>query len=290
MPELAEVEAVRQQVEKHMKGLKIREVDVDENDRYLYAFAKAKDVAKALTGAKVTGTGRKGKYFWLKLDRKPWPIFHLGMSGNIALLDPKAKHTGHEKIWGGAKLWSERDEDLKSKLFFTRLMIHMKGGMEFAFIDPRRFGRMWLSDVDPLEHPRIKRLGFDPLLNWPTVKILGEKLKKRKKSIKSVLLDQNLFAGVGNWLADEILFQAKLSPHHLASSLKPAQVKALDKAIKLVVKKAVAVNADYERFPKTWLFHHRWGKSKTAKISTGQAIKHEELGGRTTAWVPGVQK
>lgn len=289
MPELAEVETVRKQIATRMKGRKIKAVVADESDRWLFAFAKPADVRKALVGAKVKGAGRKGKYFWLELDRKPWPIFHLGMSGNIALLDPKARQTGHQKIWGGAKLWSERDQDLRERLHFCHLLLECDGGFEFAFIDPRRFGRIWLAD-DPWSHPRIKQLGFDPLLDFPSAKSLAEKLAKRKKSIKAVLLDQALFAGIGNWLADEILFQAKLSPHHLASRLTPLQVRSLHKSILSVVKKAVAVDADYERFPKTWLFHERWGKSKTAKTSKGHKIIHEEIGGRTTAWVPQVQR
>jgi formamidopyrimidine-DNA glycosylase len=289
MPELAEVETVRQQIEKTMKKRKIKEVVTDPSDRWLFAFASAKDVEKALKGAKITGTGRKGKYFWLKLDRRPWPIFHLGMSGNVAILNPKAKSKRHERVWGGAKMWSEKDQDLRERLWFCRLLIKTDQGLEMAFIDPRRFGRVWLTD-DPWKQSRIKKLGYDPLIDFPTAKNLGEKLKKRKKTIKAVLLDQAMFAGIGNWLADEILFQARLSPHHLASSLTALQVKHLHKAVLSVVKKAVDVSADYERFPKTWLFHHRWGKNKDAKTSRSQKIIHEEIGGRTTAWVPGWQK
>lgn len=288
MPELAEVETVRKQIEKRLKGRKILEVIVDEDDRYLYAFAKAADVVKALTGAKIKGTGRKGKYFWIKLDRKPWPIFHLGMSGNIAILDPKAKG-GHEKVWGGAKLWSERERDHRDRLNFARMVIEFNRGFELAFIDPRRFGRMWLSD-DPENHARIAALGDDPLLKFPTAKQLGERLKRRKMAIKSVLLDQSLFAGVGNWLADEILYQARISPHRLASELSDAQLKILRAKTVGVVKAAVKVDADYERFPKNWLFHDRWGRVENSKTHKGQKIKHETIGGRTAAWVPGWQK
>ena len=289
MPELAEVETVRRQIEKHLQGRKIKDVVLDSSDRYLFAFAAPKLVAKALKGAKIVGTGRKGKYFWIELDRKPWPIFHLGMSGNIAILDPNAKALGHQNAWGGAKLWSERNQELRERLWFSRLLISMDKGIEMAFIDPRRFGRMWLTE-DPWENSRVKKLGFDPLLDFPKPAVLADRLKKRKKAIKSVLLDQSLFAGIGNWLADEILFQARLSPHHLASELNLLQVKVLHKQVLAVVKKAVSVHADYERFPKSWLFHERWGKSKTAKTSRGQKIIHEQIGGRTTAWVPGWQK
>lgn len=288
MPELAEVETVRRQIDKHLRGKKIKAVELDESDRYLFQFAKPAEVRKALEGAKVTGTGRRGKYFWIELNRKPWLIVHLGMSGNIALLDPRAKSAGHEKIWGGAKMWSERDKDFREKLFFSRLLIEFEGGRELALIDPRRFGRLWLAE-DPAENSRVKKLGPDPLIDFPSAKELGMKLKKRKKAIKAVLLDQGLFAGIGNWLADEILYQARMAPTHLASGLTPTQVKRLHDATLKVVKKAVAVDADYERFPKDWLFHHRWGKSKSAKTNRGPIV-HNEIGGRTTAWVPKWQK
>jgi formamidopyrimidine-DNA glycosylase len=147
---------------------------------------------------------------------------------------------------------------------------------------------MWLAD-DVWEHPRIKQLGFDPLLDFPNAKIIGEKLAKRKKAIKSVLMDQSLFAGVGNWLSDEILYQAKINPHTLANKLTTKQIVILRKSILSVVKKAADLDADYERFPKTWIFNVRWGKSKTAKTSKGQKIIHETIGGRTAAWVPQVQ-
>jgi formamidopyrimidine-DNA glycosylase len=277
MPELAEVETVRQHLAKSLKGKKIQEIVLDEKDRWLFAFAKHAAVKKALEGAKVIGAGRKGKYFWLELDRKPWPIFHLGMSGNVSLLEGPAGKGKHRDIWGG-----------ENRMWFCRLLLILDKKIEMAFTDPRRFGRMWLAD-DPWEHPRIAKLGYDPLIDFPTAKVLHERLVKRKKSIKSVLLDQSLFAGIGNWLADEILFQCKISPYRKASDFTLKDTTLLRKHILAVCKKAVSVDADYERFPKTWLFHERWGKKKTATTSRGQKIQHDQVGGRTTAWVPGWQ-
>src|SRR5690242_14551237 len=191
MPELPEVETTRRTVERALKGKRIVNV-IPDDDLIVYDGASPEEFRDAIEGAKVTGSGRKGKYFWLELNRKPWPIFHLGMSGNIAILNPQAKLNSHQKVWGGAKLWDENSKDLRERLWFCRLLLKMEKGTELALIDPRRFGRMWLAD-DPLEHSRIKRLGYDPLIQFPTSKVLSERLKKRKKSIKSVLLDQSLF-------------------------------------------------------------------------------------------------
>lgn len=288
MPELAEIETVRRHLEASLKGRKIQEIVVDPQDRWLFAFVTAEQVIAALQGAKITGTGRKGKYFWLELNRKPWPLFHLGMSGNISLLLESSQGC-HRDLWGGAKLWSlDDDDDPKGRMWFCRLLLILDKKLEMALTDPRRFGRMWLTE-DPWEHPRIKKLGYDPLIDWPSAQVLAEKLKKRKKAIKSVLLDQSLFAGIGNWLADEILYQSRISPHRKASELTSAQVRLLHQTTKTVIKKAVQVEADYERFPKSWLFHDRWGKVKNSKTARG-AIQHDEVGGRTTAWVPVWQK
>lgn len=280
MPELAEVETVRLDIIKRLKGRKITELVTDAEDRYLFKFAPIGEVNRALRGRKILGAARKGKYFWLELDKKPWPIFHLGMSGNIAILDPRRKSKSHVYSWGAEK--SER-------LWFCRLLVKFSGGAELGFTDPRRFGRMWLSD-DPKTYPRIKALGYDPLIQFPEAKELAIIFKKRKTSIKTVLLDQKLFAGIGNWLADEILFQSKIAPQRMSAGLSDEEIKVLHRQVLAVVKKAVAVKADEKRFPRSWLFHHRWGKGKNATTSRGQKIIFDEVGGRTSAWVPGWQK
>ncbi|MGE3261338.1 MAG: Fpg/Nei family DNA glycosylase [Bacteriovoracia bacterium] len=290
MPELPEVETARLRLEKALKGKVIREADADASDRFLFLGTDAQEFRRLLEGAKVKATGRKGKYFWLELDRKPWPVFHLGMTGDVEI-----RHLGkgvHRPGWGGLKLWSERGRDQAPPAgvpFFTRVHLRANNGTEVAITDPRKFGRVFFAE-NPLLHPRLKKLGFDPLQDFPAAKKLALLLRKRKAPIKAVLLDQKLFAGVGNYLADEFLFQAKISPHRIAAKLSAAEVARLRAKIISVIKKAVAVEADYEFFPKGWLFHHRWGKNVNARTHTKQKIVHEEIGGRTTAWVPSVQK
>ena len=286
MPELPEVETSRRRVEKVLKGKRLVEVVPDSDDHIVFDQASGDEFRKAIEGAKVIGTGRKGKYFWLELNRKPWPVFHLGMSGNVEIRRKK----GFEKAWGGFKLWSEPSRkglDLKI-LPFCKLRLIAEDGSEIAITDPRRFGRIRLAK-DPMREVPISKLGFDPLLNFPTAKNLALVLKRRRAPIKAVLLDQGVFAGVGNWIADEVLYQARLSPHRLAAKLTDAEIARLRTTLLAIVKKSIAVGADYDRYPKTWLFHHRWGKSKDAMTSRKQKIQHDTVGGRTTAWVPSVQ-
>jgi len=153
---------------------------------------------------------------------------------------------------------------------FWKLELATDDGRRVAFSDARRFGRIRLQQ-DPAREPPIARLGFDPLEGLPSAP------------------DQSLFAGVGNWVADEVLYQARLSPHRPARSLSPAEVRRLRRSLQDVIERAVSVNADSDRFPATWLFHTRWGRRAGALTARDEAIVHETIGGRTTAWVPSRQ-
>jgi formamidopyrimidine-DNA glycosylase len=115
-------------------------------------------------------------------------------------------------------------------------------------------------------------------------------LLRRRLPIKAALLDQGLFAGVGNWIADEVLYQARIRPDRTAASLRRAEIQRLRARLLHIVRRAVAVEADSDRFPRGWLFHHRWGKDPHARTARGERIVHATIGGRTTAWVPSRQR
>ncbi|MED6222045.1 hypothetical protein PIB30_118509 [Stylosanthes scabra] len=121
-----------------------------------------------------------------------------------------------------------------------------------------------------------------------TLEEFTESLHKKKTEIKPLLLDQSYISGIGNWVADEVLYQARIHPRQTASSLSDESCAALHKSIKEVIQYAVEVDAECSCFPLEWLFHFRWGK-KTGKIS-GKKIEFITAGGRTTAYVPELQK
>jgi formamidopyrimidine-DNA glycosylase len=108
--------------------------------------------------------------------------------------------------------------------------------------------------------------------------------------VKALLLDQSFAAGVGNWIADEVLYQARIAPRRRARSLSREEARRLRAALASVVTTAVAVGADSDRFPQTWLFHERWGRDATATTARGEKIRHDTIAGRTTAWVPAIQR
>ncbi len=108
--------------------------------------------------------------------------------------------------------------------------------------------------------------------------------------MKAVLLDQTFAAGVGNWIADEVLYQARIDPRRRARSLSRHEARRLREAVRRVVETAVRARADSDRYPKTWLFHSRWGRQAGSITARGERIRHDTVGGRTTAWVPSVQR
>jgi formamidopyrimidine-DNA glycosylase len=152
----------------------------------------------------------------------------------------------------------------------------------------RRLGRIRLL-WDPCHEPPIANLGFDPLLDLPPARGIGDLLSRRRAPIKAVLLDQGCFAGVGNWIADEVLYQAGIDPRRPARELSVEEVRRLRRRLRLVIERAVRVQADSSRFPRTWLFHHRWGRRPRARTPKGP-IRFDTVGGRTTAWVPRAQR
>lgn len=148
-----------------------------------------------------------------------------------------------------------------------------------ALSDPRRLARVSLVEEYPTLTNPIAKLGFDPHLQPPaSAKELkfADPIRTRRCPIKSLLLDQSYMAGIGNWMADEILYQARIHPQQVASTLNEEQVEKLLQSLLLVVSTSVATLADAKKFPEDWLFHRRWFKGKKKLMTTvdGLPITH----------------
>ncbi|KAG9743181.1 hypothetical protein KCU75_g15425, partial [Aureobasidium melanogenum] len=144
------------------------------------------------------------------------------------------------------------------------------------------------------QHYTAKENGPDPVIDKDilTEAWLEEKLKSKKVPIKALLLDQANISGIGNWVADEILYQARIHPEQYSYTFSSAQIAALHKAMMDVCGTAVGVLADSSQFPETWLMKYRWDKGKKDKnvLPNGDKIVHLKVGGRTSAIVPRLQK
>lgn len=275
MPELPEVEVCARAVADALIGSPIRTVKVLD-DPIVFDEQSSKQVAAALRGRTVEAVERRGKYMWCRLDRGPHPVIHLGMTGGLIVNDVSPLHL-HAHGQTDPVEWGQR---------FARLSIRSESGATVIYADPRRFGRIRLRD-EPAEEKPIGNLGPDLLTDPPTARALHAVLERRRAAIKSVLLDQKVLAGVGNWIADEGLYQARIDPHRIAAELDLETVTRLRRALVRIVRRAVDSGARYDKFPRGWLFHNRWGKR--AGRCGSHEIQFDTIGGRTTAWVPAVQ-
>ena len=169
---------------------------------------------------------------------------------------------------------------------------------EVAFTDSRRFGRVRLIDCPGDEirkHSPLVENGPDPVVDVDrfTEEYLHSKMRARHVPIKALLLDQAMISGIGNWVADETLYQAKLHPEQYCDQFSDEQIATLYKMIRYVCQTAVDKLGDSDEFPKHWLFNYRWGKgSKDAatKLPNGDKLAFITVGGRTSCYAPGVQK
>ncbi|MDD5127063.1 MAG: bifunctional DNA-formamidopyrimidine glycosylase/DNA-(apurinic or apyrimidinic site) lyase [Dehalococcoidales bacterium] len=209
MPELPEVETIKNELSPHIIGKRITGVEVE--------WAKMvrphtiKEFRNQLVGREITGIRRRGKYLMLHLSDGIILVVHLRMSGSLLL-------------------------DGASDNRFIRAIIKLDG-ITLYFRDPRKFGVMWLvKDTKALD----KKLGMEPLEESFTPKLLGEILGRRAAPVKALLLEQELIAGVGNMYADEALFAAGIHPQRPGSSLSAEEIKRLHRAIQQVLRAGIA--------------------------------------------------
>jgi formamidopyrimidine-DNA glycosylase len=277
MPELPEVERGRKVAESVARGRRIEKVRCAE-DRIVFDGVAPSTVQRKLKGRRVQAVHRHGKQLWFELDQPPHPLFHFGMTGSFRVPDVRP-----------IELESGIRDDGEWPPRFTKIHLSFDDGGELVMTNARRLGRIRLRKDPPNEAP-LSELGFDPLLDLPSPADFARTLLARKTAVKNVLMDQSFSAGVGNWIADEVLYQASVDPRRRASELSPAEARAIRKALASIVARAVEVDAEKSQLPKNWLFHNRWGKVAGAKTARGEAIEFTRIGGRTTAFVPSRQR
>ena len=276
MPELPEVERGRRIAAEVATGRVISTVRCAD-DRIVIDGVAPRTLSKTLTGRRVIEVHRHGKQLWFELDRPPMPLFHYGMTGAFHV--PGGPHLDLESGIDPGVAWPPR---------FWKIQIEFDDGGALAMTSARRLGRIRLRE-DPPNEPPLSTLGFDPLLNMPSPAEFATLLAKRRGTLKGLLLNQSFAAGVGNWIADEVLYQAHLDPRRHVDTLDAQEIRAMHRCLSRIIRTAVDANANKRRFPKTWLFHARWGRNAEATTSDGETIEHDTIAGRTTAWVPSRQ-
>jgi formamidopyrimidine-DNA glycosylase len=175
-----------------------------------------------------------------------------------------------------------------------KFVLILDDGTQISFADCRRLGRVFLHQgPNPKDHTAIKKLGFDALLSVPNQADFDALVARRSLPLKALLLNQAFAAGVGNWIADEVLYQARFHPERRANTLSKDELVTLRDKIIYIVKTAVELKTQSKRLPDDWLFHRRWSKvaakKETQKTVEGHEIAFATVGGRTSAYVPALQ-
>lgn len=211
MPELPEVEVVRQGLMPHLSQQKI--VDVVVRCQRL-RFDIPANLTKQLTGQVIQAISRRGKYLLFSFDNGTL-LCHLGMSGSLRLLTEDHPPKKHDHV------------DLIFKSYWLRLN------------DPRRFGMLLWIKNNPLTHPLLKDLGPEPLSKDFTTTYLVSQASKRTLPIKAFLMNSKVVVGVGNIYATEVLFATGIHPLTPANQLKPQQLQAICQQTKQILRKAI---------------------------------------------------
>jgi formamidopyrimidine-DNA glycosylase len=277
VPELPEVETARRLAAHTAVGRRI--VDVWCAVDPIVLEGTPSRFRAALRGRRVLAARRHGKHLWLELDRRPWLLMHFGMTGRLHV--PRRPPLRLRSTRGApSEGWPPR---------FARLRLRFDDGGELVMADARRLGRIRLRH-DPRAEPPLAGLGFDALRELPTPARFHALLRERTAPMKALLLDQTFAAGVGNWIADEVLYQAGIDPRRPARTLSAGESARLRSRLRAVLALAVGANADSDRYPRSWLFHRRWDRDPLARTARGERIRWETIAGRTTAWAPAAQR
>lgn len=273
MPELAEVEFFRKRWAHAATGERVVRVFTHDTKKLLRGLDLPAFRA-ALTGAKLESSSTAAKQMLFRFSGGAWLGLHLGMSGELFVAAPDHTPGKHDHL-----------------VLLTRRHA-------LVFRDPRMFGRIefHVGDAPPAWWTRIAPAILSPAF---TPEVVATFLRRRARApIKAVLLMQERFPGIGNWMADEILWRATIHPARPAGSLRTAEVRALWRECRRVCRLALNAIAGRGRhlptdlnvgIPRTWLFLHRWQPGGRCP-KTGRPLVRATIGGRTTCWSPARQK
>jgi formamidopyrimidine-DNA glycosylase len=276
MPELAEVEWYRKQWDPGL-GDEIVGLDLHAQNR-VFRGTNPRGLQRRLIGQRFVNSHRRGKRMVFKFSGdnpeiigareniRSWLGIHLGMTGKIHVEPPDFRPSKHDHL-----VLNQRARAL-------------------VFTDSRQFGRVhfhhgsdepawWNSNVPEIVSPDFDKKFVSRFLD-----------RHRKAPIKAVLLMQSGFPGIGNWMADEILWRAKILPAKRTAKLTASGRAAILRSAKFVARKSLqTLGQDFSDPPKNWLIHQKWKRDGICPRHR-TLLRHAIIGGRTTAWCPRCQR
>jgi formamidopyrimidine-DNA glycosylase len=266
MPELPEVETVARGLRARLRGRRIREVRA----HFPGVLTVGEGCVEPAGGWWVESIGRRGKLLLVELEGGCCLSVHLRMTGHLSIEEPSAPLLPH-----------------------THVTALLDDGTQLRFVDPRRFGRLHLGRREDVHGTAFLRtLGPEPFDLDACA--LAERLAAHTASLKSVLLDQKVVAGIGNIYADEILFAAGLNPRQPANRLLPREIGALTEAMCDVLRAAIDAGGstirDYRmldgRAGGHQEVHAVFGRAGLPCRRCGATLRRSELAGRGTHFCP----
>lgn len=265
MPELAEVEYFRQRWHSGL-GQTILAVSLHPRKR-IFRGLDPSGLREALPGARLSSSEARGKQMVFRFSNGAWLGVHLGMTGELRAEEAGFKPGRHD-----------------------HLVLHQQ---ERALVlsDARQFGRV-MFDPGPAAPNWWAGLPAALTSKAFTPASLETFLQRHRRApIKAVLLLQDGFPGIGNWMADEILWRARIDPRTPVGHLvEPRAIQRLWRVVRQVCRGALRhVSQDFSDPPKGWLFNERWdGQGKCPRHR--RPLRRARVGGRTTAWCPVCQR
>jgi len=266
MPELPDVETFKRVLEKN--GLRKTIGNVVVSDRRILGKLAAATFIGRLQGAKLVAARRHGKHLLASIDRGGWLALHFGMTGALHFI-------------------ARPDQEPP----FTRVRLDFANDGSLAYTNKRMIGRVGLVE-DAADFIAAEKLGPDVLdrrFDFPAFKA---RVFGAKRDVKSVLMDQQIIAGIGNIFSDEILFRARIDPTARTEELTPSQLKQLFQHMREALKTAIVCGAGSEQFtermPKGALLPERKKGGRCPRCRS--PLKVFKLGGRTAYCCPRCQK
>ena len=274
LPELPEVENVRQGLEAIVVGETVEKVEV--RWPHIIESPEPNDFRKRLMGQTIERIDRRGKFliFYFTKDAM---ISHLRMEGKYQLVEP------------------EKVGRLPRRTKHMHIIFHMKSGRKLIYHDVRKFGRMSLVEKgSEFEHKSLSKLGPEPTADDFKLEDMQKFLTRRTKAIKGVLLDQQVVVGLGNIYADEVLFQAKIHPLNPANRLTDDEEIRLHESIIQIMDNATrnggtTIRTYQNAFGDAGTYQNHlkvYGKDGTACPNCGTEIEKIKVAGRGTHYCP----
>ncbi len=289
MPELPEVETIRQDLRRKILHQKITGIIIN-SDKVAGDKPARQELSKFLPGKTFHEVDRVGKLLIIEIAESPlFLLVHLKMTGQLI-------YAHHDKIIAGGHSFTSINTKLPDK--HTQVIITFQNGGKLFFNDLRRFGYFKLVDTTS-KAKAVARFGIEPLTKNFTFEAFSLLFKKRKTLLKALLLNQQLIAGIGNIYADEICHAAKIHPTRRVNTLRQAEIKRLYQATQAIIKKAITFrgttfnnyvdsSGNKGNFSRLLKVYEQDGKNcKTCKITI---IKKIHAAGRGTHFCPKCQK